>query len=226
MILRVASTGLVATALCACDSPPETVAGSDVPQIVGLENRHSSELAHDGETLVSGRFLYRGEMKDPVRVADRTTEMYWNYGWKLEESRVFPTGAMLLFAKGDRQAEVDLKCNALNPSMSSGAIDLHRRGEVRAPLRPSAAASRDAASDAETAADAKPAPDAGPVAPAKPTAEATPASTQESDRESNPPTPPARPPVTEPVPGVKPPPVPKPPPAGASPSSPPPQGAA
>lgn len=124
-----------------CDSPPETVVDSDVPQIVGLENRHASGIEHDGATLVGGRFLYRGHMSDPLDVARDTTSRYRSHGWAVESQRIFPTSAVLLFTKDEREVQVDLKCSMLNPAMGAGSIDVHRRGGAAAPR--SRPASRD-----------------------------------------------------------------------------------
>jgi len=135
MSLRVGVSSFVlvaVTALLGCDGPPDTVVGSDVPQIVGLENRHSSGLEHDGDTLVAGRFLYRGTMRDPVDVANHTIERYRRFGWTLVSQRIQPTSAALVFTKDDRRVEVDLKTNMLNHTMGAGAIDLHRAGTTAA----------------------------------------------------------------------------------------------
>lgn len=122
----------------ACDSQPETIAESDVPQIPGLENRYLSPLDRDGETLVGARALYRGEMVEPESVAKHTIERYRAHGWTLEERRIAPTCATLVFSKGERRVEVDLKANQLNPAMGIGSLDLHRQG---AGARPPAATS-------------------------------------------------------------------------------------
>jgi len=119
---------LACAGLVGCDSAPDTVVGSDVPQIVGLENRHSSGIERAGESLVAGRFVYRGNMRDPVKVADDTIAIYHSYGWTLQSKRVLPTSAELRFAKDDREVLVDLKCSVLNPSMGAGSIDVMRRG--------------------------------------------------------------------------------------------------
>lgn len=119
---------ILAPAPGGCDAPPETVVGSDVPQIVGLESRHSSEIERDGETLVGGRFLYRGAMRTPVEVADDTMARFKRFGWTLETRRVMPTSAHLTFVKDDREAEVILQVNTLNPAMGAGTLDVRRRG--------------------------------------------------------------------------------------------------
>jgi len=124
MVLAAALAG----AIGGCDAPPETIAGSDVPQIVGLENRHLSGLEHDGETLVGARALYRGAMVDPSPMAQQTTARFLARGWTLERKRISTTSATLLFAKGDREVEVDLKASQLNPAMGVGAIDVRRHG--------------------------------------------------------------------------------------------------
>lgn len=132
MRLRTLLAGLASAALVACEGPPETVVGSDVPQIVGLENRHASGIDHDGETLVAGRFLYRGKMRDPTDVAEDTAARYRRHGWTLLSEQIHPTSALLLFTKDDREVRIDLKCNLLNPSMGAGSIDVFRRGAAPA----------------------------------------------------------------------------------------------
>lgn len=131
-----------AVLLTGCDSTPETIAESDVPQIVGLENRHLSGLQRDGDTLVGARALYRGEMIDPTEVAQPTIDRYLSHGWTLETKRVCNTSATLLFVKGQREVEVDLKSNHLNPAMGIGSIDVRRHGAASpaAPPVPPAAA--------------------------------------------------------------------------------------
>lgn len=133
------ATALVAALLAGCDSQPETIADSDVPQIAGLENRHLSGLERDGETLVGARALYRGEILDPNSIVTPTIDRYLAHGWTIARRRVSNTSATLVFVKGDREAEVDLKTNHLNPAMGTGSIDLHRQGGAAARAAPAEA---------------------------------------------------------------------------------------
>ncbi|MBX3354623.1 MAG: hypothetical protein KF724_02870 [Phycisphaeraceae bacterium] len=109
-----------------CDAPPETIVGSDVPQIVGLESRNVSGIERDGETLTAVHVVYRGSMRTPVEVAERTIDRYRVHGWTLVERRIQTTSARLTFTKGDRRAVVDLKVSTLNPAMGAGSVDLQR----------------------------------------------------------------------------------------------------
>lgn len=133
MSLNLVAAALIGTCVVGCDSTPETVVGSDVPQIVGLESRHSSGIERQGETLVAGRFLYRGAMRDPIEVSQNTIARYERFGWSVESRRIMPTSAILLFAKDDREVRIDLKCSMLNPRMGAGSIDVHRRGAAITP---------------------------------------------------------------------------------------------
>lgn len=140
-----------------CEGPPETLVGSDVPQIVGLENRHLSGLQRDGDRLVGARALFRGEMVDPEPVAQRTIARFESRGWTLRERRISTTTATLLFTKDDREVEVDLKASQLNPAMGVGSLDLRRQAGGSAAPGAGGVTGRDGAA---RAGDAAPAPSA------------------------------------------------------------------
>ena len=129
---RVPGAVLAAVMLLAggCNSQPETVVDSDVPQIVGLESRHASGIEREGDVLMGGHFVYRGEVANPAEMAADTAKIYREHGWTLESSNIGSAGGRMVFVKDDRTVYVDLKANLLDPSMGSGTVDVTRTGET------------------------------------------------------------------------------------------------
>lgn len=100
----------------------ETVLESDIPAPPGLESRHATGIEQRGETLVGGRFTYRGHVGETDAYADEIVALFSERGWTLWRRQVGPGHGRILFRKGDRQVDVNYRANPVSPAMGSATV--------------------------------------------------------------------------------------------------------
>ena len=105
---------------------PETILQSDVGAPPEMESRHSTDIDHDGDTLVGGRFSYRGNIEETDAFAKEVSERYTSRGWTAWQTSVHPRNGNLIFRKDDRQAEVDFTVSTIEPAMSRATVTVSR----------------------------------------------------------------------------------------------------
>lgn len=105
---------------------PETVMESDVAAPPAMESRHAVGIENDGDTLVGGRFTFRGPIEETDAFAQEITARYTERGWTVERSQVDPVQGMLLFRKDGRESEVQFRANGLNPAMGQATVTVRR----------------------------------------------------------------------------------------------------
>jgi hypothetical protein len=105
---------------------PETIMESDVAAPPEMESRHASGIQNDGDTLVGGRFTFRGPLEETDAFAQELTERYTVRGWTVVRSQVDPVRGTLLFQKEGREAEVVFRANALDPAMAQATVTVRR----------------------------------------------------------------------------------------------------
>lgn len=101
---------------------PETIMESDVAAPPGLESRHATGIDNAGDTLVAGRFTFRGPIEETDAFAQEITERYTTRGWTVVRSQVDPLQGSLVFRKDQREADVLFRANALDPAMGQATV--------------------------------------------------------------------------------------------------------
>lgn len=105
---------------------PETIMESDVAAPPGMESRHASGIENQGDTLVGGRFTFRGPIEETDAFAQELSERYTVRGWTVSRSQVDPVQGTLVFLKDGRQVQVLFRANALNPEMAQATVTITR----------------------------------------------------------------------------------------------------
>ena len=105
---------------------PETIMESDVAAPPEMESRHAVGIDNEGDTLVGGRFTFRGPIEETDAFAQEITARYAERGWVVERSQVDPVQGTLLFRKDSREVEVLFHSNALNPAMAQATVTVRR----------------------------------------------------------------------------------------------------
>jgi hypothetical protein len=106
----------------------EAILESDVAAPPDMENRHSSGIEQSGETLVGGRFTFRGHLEETDAFAREIVARYEERGWSVTRNQVETNHGRLSFRKGDRQVDVEFRGNPLNPWMSQATVFVRRSG--------------------------------------------------------------------------------------------------
>lgn len=115
---------------------PETIMESDVAAPPEMESRHAVGIDNDGDTLVGGRFTFRGPLEETDAFAQELTLRYTERGWTVERSQVDPVQGTVVFRKEGREAEVLFRTNALNPAMAQATVTVRR--VAASPAKPAA----------------------------------------------------------------------------------------
>ena len=105
---------------------PETIMESDVAAPPEMESRHALGIENEGETLVGGRFSFRGPLEETDAFARELTERYTERGWSVVRSQVDPVQGTVVFRKDFREAEVNFRENSLNPAMSQATVTVRK----------------------------------------------------------------------------------------------------
>ena len=105
---------------------PETIMESDVAAPPEMESRHAVGIDNQGDTLVGGRFTFRGPLEETDAFAQELTERYTVRGWSVVRSQIDPVQGTLVFRKDTREVEVLFHSNALNPAMAQATVTVRR----------------------------------------------------------------------------------------------------
>lgn len=128
--------------LAACSGDPETVLQSDLPQVPGMTPRDTIGLRQEGGRVVGGQFAYTGSIPGlSARIAE-TMARFEGLGWKLRSETLTGATAVLVYAKDDRTATVQIVRNGLQPLMSTAVMRVEEaKAAPQAPDAPDAPAS-------------------------------------------------------------------------------------
>ena len=113
----------------------ETVLESDVAAPPVMESRHTSGIEQDGDLLVGGTFVFRGQLEETDAFANEIRQRYVERGWQVTRSQVTPTEGRLLFHKDSREVSVDFRANVLNPAMSTATVTVKRIASAPKPAQ-------------------------------------------------------------------------------------------
>jgi hypothetical protein len=108
--------------LAACSGDPETVLQSDLPQVPGMTPRDTIGLRQDGGRVVGGQFAYTGSIPGLSSRIAETMARFEGLGWKLRSETLTGATAVLVYAKDDRTATVQIVRNGLQPLMSTAVM--------------------------------------------------------------------------------------------------------
>lgn len=100
----------------------EMVLESDIPAPPGLESRHATAIDQRGDTLMGGRFSYRGPIEEPDAYADEVVGLFTSHGWTLWRREVGPGHGRLFFRKDSRQVELTFRSNPIDPAMGQAMV--------------------------------------------------------------------------------------------------------
>lgn len=120
----------LALAAAGCQSSPENVLQTDLPQIPGMVGRQSTGLEQSHGMILAGTFAYKGDISDLGTRMQETTARFAAAGWLLESERRTEATAHMTFVKGMRRANVELIRNDLAPSMSTAVTKVHTATET------------------------------------------------------------------------------------------------
>ncbi len=105
-----------------CQSDPETVLQSDLPQVPGMAPRDSVRLQQDGSRVTGGQFSYKGAVTDLAARVEETKTRFAMQGWRLATETQTGSTAALTFTKDDRTARVEILRNGVQPGMSTAVL--------------------------------------------------------------------------------------------------------
>ena len=128
--MRTLPTTIACAALAlsaSCASEPETVLGSDLPQVPGLTPRDSSGIRQDGGRVIGGQFAYKGFVPDLRQSVADAKARYEGAGWRLWSETVTEATAVLEFRKDTRSARVEIIRNQVQPRMSTAVLAVTER---------------------------------------------------------------------------------------------------
>lgn len=108
--------------LAACSGDPETVLQSDLPQVPGMTPRDTIGLQQEGGRVVGGQFAYTGAIPGLAARINETMARFEGMGWKLRSETLTGATAVLVYAKDDRTATVQIVRNGLQPLMSTAVM--------------------------------------------------------------------------------------------------------
>lgn len=113
--------GLALTAV-ACDSTPEMVLESDIPNVQGFEPIVTRDIKREGEWINGLEVIYRGDLKDSRKNIAETRERFTNAGWRLVSQQSRGQTTILNFAKDTRAARVAIALSQIEPAMSPAVL--------------------------------------------------------------------------------------------------------
>lgn len=108
--------------LAACSGDPETVLQSDLPQVPGMTPRDTVGLSQDAGRVTGGQFAYTGSIPGLSERVGETMARFEGLGWKLRSETLTGATAVLVYAKDDRTATVQIVRNGLQPLMSTAVM--------------------------------------------------------------------------------------------------------
>ncbi|MFO0784657.1 MAG: hypothetical protein U0636_13360 [Phycisphaerales bacterium] len=113
-----AALGLL-PALSGCDSAPDTVLQSDLPQIPGMTGRESTGLKQSEGVIQAGHFAFKGSVDNMDQTIQETESRFSAQGWTMKSKVRSLATAKMVFMKGVREARVEIIRNELEPAMST-----------------------------------------------------------------------------------------------------------
>lgn len=124
---------LVLAVVPGCSSEPKFVLDSDIPEIPGMQQRLGFDIKRSAGDITNGVFIFVGPLMETEQTMKTLATRFRNRGWELKrETPGFPR-AVLVFTKGDRQVEVVLDADQLEPAMSRGQYVVSERDDGVAP---------------------------------------------------------------------------------------------
>lgn len=127
----------ICTALAGCDSHPEFVLDSDIPQVPGMEQRLGFDIKRSGGNIIGGVFIFVGPIRETEKTMRALASRFKDSGWSVErETPGFPRSA-LVFKKDDRLVEVVLDADQLEPAMSKAQYVVSGKEDSAAKSDPS-----------------------------------------------------------------------------------------
>ena len=128
--LRAAAAAAVAAAagIAGCQSDPETVLQTDLPQVPGMVARDTTGLKQREGEVIGGQFAYKGPIPEMAARVDEVKGKFALYGWRLASESMSGTKALLEFEKGSRRASVELIRNGVQPKMSTAVLRVQAPG--------------------------------------------------------------------------------------------------
>lgn len=98
-----------------------------------MQQRLGFDIKRSAGDITNGVFIFVGPLMETEQTMKTLATRFRNRGWELKrETPGFPR-AVLVFTKGDRQVEVVLDADQLEPAMSRGQYVVSERDDGVAP---------------------------------------------------------------------------------------------
>lgn len=123
----------LAIVLAGCSSEPETVLQSDLPQVPGMAPRDTTGLRQEGGRITAGQFAYTGNVPTLDERAAETMSRFGGMGWSLRSQTMTSSTAVLVYAKDDRTARIEIIRNGVQPKMSTAVLRVESASEAPVP---------------------------------------------------------------------------------------------